>query len=69
MWTLAISMVNVYMMLRRDCELKRIVMPYSHREFNEKIGCVQLDPANERPRWKNMKQHPELLSDNKRKCT
>ena len=68
MWALEVSMVNAYMMLRRYCELKGVTMPYSHHEFNEKIGYALLNPGNEWPK-RNRKQPPEMLSANKRKRT
>jgi len=66
MWALEVSMVNAYMMLRRYCELKGVGMPYSHHEFNEKIGYALLNPGTEWPK-RNGKQPPEMLSANKRK--
>ena len=68
MWALEVSMVNAYMMLRRYCELKGVGMPYSHHEFNEKIGYALLNPGTEWPK-RNRKQPPEMLSANKRKRT
>ena len=51
-------------MLRRYCELKGVPMPYTHHDFNEKIGYAILDPDKE---WPRRKKPPEFLSGNKMK--
>ena len=53
MWALEVSLVNAYMMLRRYCELKGVRMPYSHHDFNEKVGYALLNPDKEWPRRKS----------------
>ena len=42
MWALEVSMVNAHMVLRRYCELKGVPMPYTHHDFNKKIGYTIL---------------------------
>ena len=42
-------MVNAYWMMVRYCFLNGFEVPYSHYEFQEKIGYALLDPENEWP--------------------
>ena len=43
-------MVNSYVMMKRYCEMKGVVVPWTHSDQNEAIGYAHLDPHEYWPR-------------------
>ena len=52
MWGYEVSMVNLYVMMKRYCEMKGVAVPWTHHDWNEAIGYAHLDPHEYWPRRK-----------------
>ncbi len=59
MWGFEVTLANAYMMMQRYCELKCTRVPYSHHDFQEKVGLAYLDPNKH---WPCRKSPPKLLA-------
>jgi hypothetical protein len=51
LWAYKVLMVNVYVSMKRYCELKGVRVPWSHHDWNKAIGYAHLD-LEYWPRWK-----------------
>ena len=48
-----VSMVNLYVMMKRYCEMKGVPVLWNHHDWNEAIGYAHLDPHEYWPRRKS----------------
>ena len=56
MWGYEVSMVNLYVMMKRYCEMKGVPVPWNHHDWNKAIGYAHLDPHEYWPR-RNKSSH------------
>jgi len=57
-WGYEVSMVNLYICMKRYCELKGVPVLWTHHDWNEAIGYAHLDPEEDWPKRKSAEINP-----------
>ncbi len=70
LWGYKVSMVNLYVLIKRYCELRGVLVPWTHHDWNKAIRYAHLDPVEYWPRQKGpFKDDDATDSANKRAAT